>query len=209
MQRRRGDYIEPALIVEASGSGGDSNTLTVETVSNHIYFYSEVNQDRCLDLIKQIKSLDEKLRNERLTRNIPSDFPHTPIWLHVFSPGGGLFAGLTISDQIKQIETPIYSIAEGYCASAATFISMSCTKRFIQPSGYMLIHQLSSGYWGTYEQLKDDMKLNDMLIEKMVQFYLDHTKMDEEEIRETLKRDSWFNAEQALEKGLVDEILEG
>jgi ATP-dependent protease ClpP protease subunit len=195
-------------IIWADSSSGNSDPLTVEKVSTHIYFYSSVNQDRCLDLIKKIKNLDEDLRSERKTRSIPDDHDMVPIWLHIFSPGGDLFTGMAVSDQIKQIETPIYSIVEGYAASAATYISMSCTRRYIQPSAYMLVHQHSNMSFGKYEELKDEMKLNNMLMERYVKFYIEHSNMDEEEVREVLKRESWFDAEQALEKGLVDEVLQ-
>ena len=45
--------------------------LTVETSANHVYFYANVDTDRCLAMIKEVKDLDNTLRNERLTRNIP------------------------------------------------------------------------------------------------------------------------------------------
>ena len=97
-----------------------SDPLTVETVNNHIYFYSGVNTDRCLALIKQLRELDTAFRNEYLSRNLPEGHPQTPIWLHIHSGGGDLFTGFSVADQIKQIDTPVYSIVEGYCASAAT-----------------------------------------------------------------------------------------
>lgn len=181
--------------------------LTVESVYNHVYFYSGVDSDRGLALMRSLRETDNMLQNERGQRQIPSEHPQTPIWLHIQSGGGGVFAGLAIADQLKQIRTPIYSIVEGYCASAATLISMACSKRFIQPSAFMLIHQLSSVAWGTYEQLKDDMHLNDMLMNQLVSFYEKYTNLDKETITEKMKRDSWFNATESLENGFVDEVM--
>jgi ATP-dependent protease ClpP protease subunit len=146
-------------------------------------------------------------RNEHLSRNLPKGYPRTPIWLHVHSGGGDLFAGLSMADQLRQIDTPIYSIVEGYCASAATLISMSCSKRFIQPSAFVLIHQLSAISWGTYEQLRDDMHMYDMAMEKLVEFYKQNTKLKRKQIKEMLKRDSWFQASECLQHGLADELL--
>lgn len=181
--------------------------LTVETINNHIYFYSYVDTDRTLALIKSVRKLDHELRNEFMTRDLPDTHPMTPIWLHVQSGGGGLFAGLAVADQLRQIKSPLYSIVEGYCGSAATLISMSCKERYIQPSAFMLIHQLSSIHWGTYEQLKDEMHLTDMAMERLVKFYTENSRMDEEKIRDLLKRDSWFNAQECVELGLVDKVL--
>jgi ATP-dependent protease ClpP protease subunit len=104
--------------------------LTVETVDNHIYFYADVDSDRCLALIRAIRQADSELRSEYLSRGLEGT-PLTPIWLHLHSYGGDLFTGFSVADQLTMIKTPIYSIVEGICTSAATLISMSCSKRYI------------------------------------------------------------------------------
>jgi ATP-dependent protease ClpP protease subunit len=178
--------------------------LTVERAFNHVYFYAYVDSDRVLALIKMLRELDAELQSRRVTEGVDAI---TPIWLHISSGGGGLFDGLNLSEQMKTIKTPIYSIVEGYAASAATLISMACAKRFILPSSFMMIHQLSAFTWGNYEQLKDDMHLYDMCMARLVDFYEAHSKMPKEQIEATLKRDSWFDATQCLELGLVDELV--
>lgn len=194
---------------EASAPVADSNIpkLTVETIDNHVYFYASVDSDRCLALIRTIRELDAKLRNEHASRSLPDDHPLTPIWLHVNSYGGYVFDGLSLADQLKKIETPVYSIVEGCAASAATLITMPCTRRYITPSSFMLIHQVSTFTWGTYEQLKDEMRVLDMIMARLTDFYKETTKLDEAQIVDMLKRDSWMNAGECLERGFVDEIL--
>lgn len=182
--------------------------LTVSTVGNHVYFYSSVGADRSLALMRALREVDSTLRAERAARDLPDDHPATPIWLHVYSGGGGVFAGFNLADQIKTIQTPIYSVVEGLCASAATLISMSCTRRYIRPRSIMMMHQIGSVMWGTYEQLKDEMKLLDILMEQLTQFYVEHSQLDAEKVREMLKRDTWLSAEEALAAGLVDAVLE-
>lgn len=193
---------------EPKGEEGNKNPLTVESVNNHIYFYSDVNSDRCLALMKEIRNKDEQFRNEYISRSLPKEFPMIPIWLHINSPGGGLFSAFAVADQIKKIKTPVYSIVEGYSASAATVISMSCAKRYIQPNAFMLIHQLSSFMWGKYEEMKDDMHLCDMAMDTLISFYKDNSNLDEKKIKELLKRDSWFSTEKCIEMGLADSIYE-
>lgn len=194
---------EGAKIVATSP---ETTTLTVETMDNHVYFYSEVNADRCLALVKQLRMLDAQLRNERITRNVPDSVEATPIWLHIYSGGGELFAGLSLADQLQGIQTPIYSIVEGMAASAATLISMSCTRRYILPSSFMMIHQLSSVAWGTHEKFKDEMRLQEMAMERMVAFYSARSKTSAETVREMLRRDTWMSATDCFEGGFVDEI---
>lgn len=175
--------------------------LTVETLGNHIYFYADVDGDRCLAMLKAIRETDNYLRTERLSRGVDHE---TPIWLHIMSGGGDLFAGMAAADQLAQMKTPIYSVVEGYCASAATFISMACTKRFIHPNSFMLIHQFTSFFYGTYEKFKDEKVLQDKLMERMINFYMAHSKLTEERIREILTHDTWFDSDEAIELGLVD-----
>lgn len=188
-------------------SGGeDSDRLTVEVMDNHIYFYADVNSDRCLAMMRAIRETDTRLRAQHISRGLEAD-ALTPIWLHINSYGGDLFTGFSVADQLKMIKSPVYAIVEGICASAATLISMSCTKSFILPNSFMLIHQLSSGIWGTHEQFKDEMSLQKKAMDRLVKFYSEHSQSTKKEIRSMLTRDFWLDAEVAVEKGFVDAIL--
>lgn len=194
------------IVEKNDAAHSDPEKLTVEVFDNHVYFYADVDSDRCLAMIKNIRDIDARLRSERETRNLSQDFV-VPIWLHIQSDGGDLFAGLAAADQIGTIKTPVYSVVEGLSASAATLISLACQKRFIMPSGFMLIHQFTSLKWGTHEQFQDEMKLQKMLMDLLVSFYESKTKLKADKIKELLKRDSWFNSSQCVEAGLADDIF--
>ena len=71
----------------------------------------------------------------------------------------------------------------------------------------MLIHQLSSGLWGKYEEIKDDMENCDKLMKMIKDIYAEYTKIPKKKLNEILKHDLWFDADQCLEYGLVDEII--
>ena len=156
--------------------------------------------------MRQIRELDQHLRWERFSRSLGPEF-QVPIWLHINSEGGDLFAAFAIADQIQQIQTPIYSVIEGLGASAATIISVACHKRYIQPSAYMLVHQFSTWFAGKHEDFKDEMALQEMLIARMVEFYSTHTVLSKDDLSERLKHDFWMNAERAVDLNFADEIL--
>lgn len=181
--------------------------LTVESMNNHVYFYARVDTDRCLALIRSLRDLDVQLRNERLTRGIPDSFPATPIWLHINSEGGDLLTGLALADQLKGFATPIYSVVEGCCASAATLISMSCARRYMLPRSFMLIHELSGFAWGKYEAIKDEVVLMDMAMRQLKDFYVAHSKLSAKKIETMLQHDTWLNAQQCLDNGMIDEVI--
>lgn len=205
---------EIAKVAPAAEEFTFNRPLAITTTGNHIYFVSQVTPERCLELVREIRNVDVQLRHEHIDRDLPDDVPPTPIWLHISSWGGSLMDALAVADQIERFKTPIFSVAEGYCGSAATIISMACELRCITPSSYMLIHQFSNWMWGNYEQFKDEMNFQDMLMETLINFYVKHSKapadkkpkLTRKQVKKMLKHDTYLNATQALELGVVDLI---
>jgi ATP-dependent Clp protease protease subunit len=70
-----------------------------------------------------------------------------------------------------------------------------------------LIHQLSSGFWGKFSEIEDEMKNLKKLTKMIKEVYLENTKITKKQLDKMLKHDLWLNAEEALEYGLVDEII--
>jgi ATP-dependent protease ClpP protease subunit len=102
---------------------------------------------------------------------------------------------------------PVCSIVDGCAASAATLMSVVAEERKIHEHSFMLIHQLSSGMWGKYEELKDDMKNSEVLMNTIKKIYENHTTVPKSKLDQILKRDLWFDAKTCLKYGLVDEII--
>jgi ATP-dependent protease ClpP protease subunit len=172
---------------------------------NHIYFYNDVEQSSCLELNKKINDLNKEL----LQYAIEYEVEPPNIYLHINSFGGSLFAAFSTIDIIINSKIPVISIIEGCAASAATIISMVCHKRYCTQNSFMLIHQLSTGAMGKYEEMKDDFMNDTKLMELLYKLYQEHTKMDMKHIKKTLKRDLWWGSEECLKNGLVDEIWNG
>jgi ATP-dependent protease ClpP protease subunit len=95
---------------------------------------------------------------------------------------------------------------EGKAASAATIISMVCQKRYMMKNSFMLIHQLSSFAVGKYEALKDDFLNDTKLMERIYKLYRDHTSLSTKEIKACLQRDIWWDSEECIASGLVDDL---
>jgi ATP-dependent protease ClpP protease subunit len=200
-QRQPVDFQYKAVISDKVDS-----TSLVRVADNRVYFYSEITSSACMELIQALREVDKKLRTEYVGRGIEKG-PVIPIWLHIHSYGGELFAGLGTADQLAMIESPVYAVVEGVGASAATLIAMACTKTYISPSNFMLIHQLWSVAWGTHEEFKDEMNVQKRLMEHLVTFYAKHSKLKKKKIRKMLKRDFWMDAKLCVEFGFADEIL--
>ena len=176
----------------------------VEVYNNDIYFYAEVKRANNLTLNKKIVETANKYSNISNSLNLESCIP---INLHINSYGGSVFAGFSSVDYILQSRAPITTIIDGCAASAATIMSIVGTHRKINKNAYMLIHQLSSGMWGKYEELKDDMKNSEILMKRIKEIYEERTKIPKKKLNEVLKHDLWWDAETCLKYGLVDEII--
>jgi len=176
----------------------------LETVDNKIYFYAEIFRDKVLQLNKKIRELNNSMRRQKDQLNLEEDIP---IYLYLNSFGGSIFSGFSAMDALIKSKLPVITIVDGCCASAATFLSVVGTKRYITPHSYLLIHQLSSGYWGKYEEIKDQMDNVNKFMSLIKEVYCKYTKMPEEKLDEILKHDIWLNAEECIEYGLVDEII--
>jgi ATP-dependent protease ClpP protease subunit len=185
-------------------SAGGTDDSRVSVAHNKIYFYSGVTRQDNLVLNKLLNSTGNKLKNTQQVLQLPEA---PKIHLHINSYGGSVFAGFGSVDYIRNCKVPVVSIIDGCAASAATIMSVVATERYINEHAFMLIHQLSSGMWGKFEDMKDDMKNNEMLMSKIIKIYEEHTKIPKTKIKDILKRDIWWDAKTCLKYGLVDDII--
>jgi ATP-dependent protease ClpP protease subunit len=195
----------PNKEVRTSGSfERDRPPQFMETIDNRIYFYASIYSDKTLQLNKTIRELTNRHLMETKTRG--QEFV-SPIYLNIYSYGGEVIAGLSCMDEILSCQVPLYTVVDGCCASAATFLSVVGKKRYIKRNAFMLIHQLSSSMWGKYSEFQDEMKNLDMMMNIIKDIYGKYTKVPMEKIDELMKHDIYWKAEECLKYGLVDEIL--
>lgn len=203
------DNDKPGKVVIDMGLGDVGDCVSIK--DNHIYFYGNVNTKNCLNINLAIKEVGRKMTLVSYDMNIEPE--HLKIYLHINSFGGSVFAAISTIDTIKSSKIPVVSIVEGGAASAATLMSCVCSERYIRPNSFMLIHQVSSGFWGTMEEIKDEFKNLKKLMKFIKKLYKKHSKLDNSEDSEVqldsiLKRDIWWDSSECLKYGLVDEIKE-
>lgn len=174
---------------------------------NHIYFFSGVSKDSVYRLQECICKINDKYRDAKL-KNPTLDVQPKPIYLHINSYGGGVFAAFAAIDFIQQSEIPVHTIIEGASASAATLISVVGKKRYIRPHASMLIHQLSSWFGGKLAEIEDDYKNVTQMHDTIKDIYKKHTNLRDADLDEILKHDLWWKADKCLQEGLVDELWE-
>ncbi len=179
----------------------DSNEVGVS--GSTIFFYTGVNKPHILEMNKHLHNLETKHLTEACRLKIESP----PIRLRINSGGGLIVAGVAGMDNIRALKAPVYTIVDGFCASAATFFSVVGKKRFITENSFMLIHQLTTSFWGKYEEFEDEKKNLDLMMQMIKSVYGKYTDIPSKELDKILKRDLMLNAKKCLKWGLVDEII--
>jgi ATP-dependent protease ClpP protease subunit len=102
----------------------------------------------------------------------------------------------------------VKTIADGVCASAATFILLGGHRRCMTQNSYIMIHQLNmDGTWGKFEDFKDQLANLEQFMERFREIYTMETNIPPEKLEEILKRDIYMNAEKCIEWKIVDYIF--
>lgn len=170
--------------------------------NNHVYFYCDVTRSSVYRLMTCL----HEARDYSVITSMKLNIGEIPIYLHINSNGGFIFAANSVIDLIINSNVPIYSIIDGACASAATLISIVCHKRYIRKHSHMLVHQLSSVLGGKMSEIDDEHANLTKLTDQMKSVYLEHTKMNKKTLTALMKQDLWLNSDECIRYGLADEL---
>ena len=191
---------KPSQKKSAQGTPPDKHIAVHE---NKIYYYAGVSRDSVAELNKKIGELETK----SLTLSNNLDIQPPTLKLFINSGGGSITAGISSMDTILRCRVPVHTYVDGFCASAGTFLSVVGEKRFMSRNSYMLIHQLSSNFWGKYSEFEDEKENLDLMMKTIKNVYKKYTKLPMKKLDEILKHHLMWDANTCLKYGLVDEIV--
>jgi ATP-dependent Clp protease protease subunit len=130
-----------------------------------------------------------------------------PIKIFINSPGGDLDSTLAFIGMMNISKTPIWTINACWAYSAAGLILMAGHKRYALPNTEALIHSGSGQLGGSYEQTAEQMKNYKYLVDKMREFILSRTKIDQKLFKKQSSKDWYIYTDEMLSLGVVDEIV--
>lgn len=141
---------------------------------------------------------------------LESEDPTKDIQLYINSPGGEVTAGLAIYDTMQYIKSDVSTIVTGMAASMAAVIATAGEKgkRFALLNSEMMIHQPSGGAQGQETDISIAAEHIKLTRDKLNKILAQHTGQDLETIQKDTDRDYYMSAEQSVEYGLLDGILE-
>lgn len=160
------------------------------------------------------QGVDEKSANEVIRKlwYLEHEDPGKPILLVINSPGGAVDCGFAIWDQVKMISSPVTTLITGLAASMGSVISLCAApgRRFATRHSRIMIHQprimgLIQGQATDLEiQAKEILKTRQLLVD----VYVKATGKDPATIEKAIDRDTWMSAQEALEYGLLDKVVD-
>lgn len=198
----------------------------VYRIGAKVFFNTDVNARTAGRLIKLLTEADEEITEavkrvvvkEKKQKNRDKhhiktnqaltciEINPTPIELYITTYGGLLHAAWAIVDVIHNLRVPVHTIVSGFVASAGTLISLAGEKRIMGKNAYMLIHEVRSSCWGKFSEICDDFENTQTLMDHIILYYKENTKIPESELKDVLVRDRNWSAEECKKKGLIDEI---
>ena len=130
------------------------------------------------------------------------------IELHINSPGGAAFDGLTIYNALRDHDARIEVVVDGLAASAASIVAMAGDKVTMNRGSEVMVHDASTIVWGNAAEMREVADVLDQLSSDIAAVYADRAGGTRAEWRETMSGEAWFSAQEAVDAGLADEIVE-
>lgn len=185
-------------VVEQTSRGERSYDIFSRLLNDRIIMLNEeVNEASASVIVAQLLYLE-------------SQDPEKDINFYINSPGGVITAGMAIYDTMQYIKCDVSTICLGMAASMGAFLLAAGTKgkRIALPNAEIMIHQPSGGAQGQATDIEIQAKHILYIKEKLNKILAEKTGQDFETIARDTERDNWMTAQQALEYGIVDKIIE-
>lgn len=174
----------------------------VKSNNNQIWLYDQISDQSLYILKTSLGNINQLYDLMKIQYSGMLTFEPI-IHLHIASNGGCCFSGLHMYDVIKNNKYPIYTYVDGFIASAATFPFLGGAKRFMSDNAFIMIHQLSAWFVGTFQNLKDQYQSSTKIMNKFKQIYIKELNITNEQLEQLLKRDLWLNKDQAEGLGFI------
>jgi len=171
--------------------------------------YSRLLKERIIFLGEEVNEVTAGLVVAQMLF-LESEDPDKDIHLYINSPGGSVTAGMAIYDTMQYIKSPVSTICVGLAASMGAFLLAAGEKgkRLILPNAEVMIHQPSGGAQGQATDIKIHADWIIRTREKLNKILSEKTAKPLEQVRIDTERDNFMSAEEALNYGIVDKIIE-
>lgn len=198
------------IVVEKSSAGERAYDIFSRLLKDRVVFLNgEVEEHMANLIVAQLLFLESENSDE-------------DIHMYINSPGGAVTAGLAIYDTMQFIKPDVSTVVMGQACSMGSFLAQAGApgKRFVLPEARTMIHRVSSGTPGTrgsvhvqelqFEDSKRAYEESQRINKRLTELYVKHNTAGKgyEELFETMKFDTFLSAEEAVEYGLADKVID-
>ena len=187
----------PPIVIEETPRGERSYDIYSRLLKDHIIFLGT--------------AIDDSLANAIVAQMLflESEDPDKDIQIYINSPGGSITAGLAIYDTMQFVKNDIVTYCIGQAASMGAHLLAAGTKgkRFALPSARIMIHQPSGGAQGQASDIEITFKEIQRLKDNLAAALAKHTGQPLKKIVKDMDRDHFMSAEEAMEYGIIDKVL--
>jgi ATP-dependent Clp protease, protease subunit len=156
--------------------------------------------------------VDDQIANLAVAQllHLQAEDPDKDISMYINSPGGVIYSGLAIYDTMQYVKPDVQTICFGMAMSMGSLLLAggAAGKRLVLPNARVLIHQPSGGFEGQSSDIQIHAQEVLNLRRRVDEIYSQHTGQDFEQVHEDMERDRFFTADQAVEYGLADRVIE-
>ena len=183
--------------------------------------YSRLMKDRIVMLNGPVEDMGANVIVAQMLF-LEADEPEKPIKMFINSPGGSVTSGLAIYDTMQFIKCPVHTYVMGQAASMGSFLAQAGEpgKRFVLPESRTMIHRVSSGTRGTSGSVHvQELEMEDAirsfeeskrLNQRLTELYVRHNTAGKtyDELFDTMKFDTFLSAQEAVDNGFADKVVE-
>jgi len=186
------------MVIEQTSRGERSFDIYSRLLNERIIFLGTPVDDQIANLIvAQLLHLE-------------SEDPDKDIQIYINSPGGSVYAGLAIYDTMQFVKPDIQTTCVGIAMSMGAVILAggAAGKRFALPNSKILIHQVSGGFQGQATDIEIAARETIALKRRLEEIISQHSGQELEKVSRDMERDYFMTANEALEYGLIDRVIE-
>jgi ATP-dependent Clp protease, protease subunit len=192
----------------ATNDGTPRSAANGRSASLHDAIFDRLLDERIIFLGSQV---DDDVANQLCAQMLllAADDARRDIHLYINSPGGSVSAGMAVFDTMRFVDCDVAAYAFGMAASMGQFLLTAATpgKRFALPHTRIMMHQASAGVGGTESDIAIQADMLRRLKREINELQAQHSGRPVEQIERDSDRDRWFTSEEALEYGLIDEVV--
>jgi ATP-dependent protease ClpP protease subunit len=201
-------YLKRFRVEEENESAGvDEINSLVYRRGTDVFFWVDVSRQSIIRLVEVLHEATEEALVAKKKKLRSGKKVEPCVHLYIQSYGGDAFAGISAMAHIRNNRVKVVTIADGMVASAATLMLLGGVERYITPFSHVLIHQLTAGFYGKHQDLRDEYLNASNVMRSLSAIYVNETGLSERRVKKMLRKELDLTSDQCIKYGIVHGVF--